>query len=423
MSWEGVVFAYLPGHSDAVPAGRLTLFEDGLEPVGSTFGFGARYLKRPNAIPIDPVSLPLGSRPGMERLYEPPARLPMFGAVRDAAPDHWGRRVIEAKLRVPPNSLPESMYLLNAGDHRFGALDFRESPTAGPSPGALPSIADIRHLVDAADRIQAGEPVPAHLEMIFGVGTLGGARPKALVFRDGRAFLAKFPSRDDGFDVPVIERACLELARQCELDVPETDIVPLPDGRRVMLIERFDRERTTEGGHARRHAVSALTMLGRHERESHNSSYAELAQVISDFGVSGKVAKDRTEIFGRAAFNVLVSNDDDHLRNHAFVWDPAGRGWRLSPLYDVVPHPQTATERRLHLSLGPLGRTATLANLLESHGLFGLLRPEATAVIERVARIVREWRTRFEALGVPPEQCDRVASAFRSPRDVGRLST
>ncbi len=418
MSWAGVVFAYLPGCGDAVPAGRLTLLEDGLEAVGSTFGFGARYLKRPDAIPIDPVSLPLGSRPGTDRLYEPPARLPMFGAVRDAAPDHWGRRVIEAKLGVPPNSLPESMYLLHTGDHRFGALDFRESPTAGPNPGSLPSIADIRYLVEAADRIQAGEPVPAHLEMIFGVGTLGGARPKALVFRDGRAFLAKFPSRDDGFDVPVIEHACLELARQCGLDVPETDIVSLPDGRRVMLIERFDRERTSAGGQARRHAVSALTMLGKHERESPNSSYADLAQVISDFGVSGKVAKDRTEIFGRAAFNVLVSNDDDHLRNHAFVWDPLGRGWRLSPLYDVVPHPQAATERRLHLSLGPLGRTATLANLLESHGLFGLLRPEASEVIERIARIVREWRTRFEALGVPPDQCDRVASAFRNPRDV-----
>lgn len=419
MSWEGVVFAYLPGQPDAVPAGRLTLLEEGIESTGSTFGFGVRYLRRRNRIPLDPISLPLDAAPGTEQLYEPPAGLRLFGAVRDAAPDYWGRRVIEAKLQVPPNSLPESAYLLNAGDHRFGALDFRDSPTAEPNPGALPPVTDLHYLVEAADRIVAGEPIPAALQMIFGAGTLGGARPKALVRKNDRAYLAKFPRQDDGFDVPVIERACLELGRQCDLDVPDIDLVTLPGGRQVMLIERFDRERLNDGAEGRRHAISALTLLGKHEQDSPASSYAELAKAIGDFGVDGQVARDRAELFGRAAFNVLVTNDDDHLRNHAFVWDPIGRGWRLSPLYDVVPHPQVATERRLHLSLGPQGRTATLTNLLESHGQFGLLRPEAIDVIDRIARVVLEWRRRFEALGVPTAQCDRVASAFRRRQDVG----
>jgi serine/threonine-protein kinase HipA len=419
VSWEGVIFAYLPGQSDAVPAGQLALLEEGLESTGSTFRFGARYLRRPDRIPLDPVSLPLDAVPGSERLYEPPTGLRLFGAIRDAAPDFWGRRVIEAKLEVPANSLPESEYLLNAGAHRFGALDFRDSPTAGPNAGALPPIADLHYLVDAATRIVAGEPVPPALQMIFDVGTLGGARPKALVRKNASTYLAKFPRQDDGFDVPTIERACLELARQCDLDVPDLDLITLADGRNVMLIQRFDRERLADGSESRRHAVSALTLLGKHEQDSPTSSYAELAKTIGDFGVDGYVARDRSELFGRAAFNVLVSNDDDHLRNHAFVWDHRGRGWRLSPLYDVVPHPQVGTDRRLHLSLGPNGRTATLTNLLESHGQFGLLRPDALEVVERVASVVREWRTRFEALGVPSAQCDRVASAFRRPRDVG----
>src|SRR5215475_7795777 len=105
MSWEGVVFAYLPGQRNAVPAGRLTLLEEGTESTGSTFGFGSRYLARGDRIPLDPVSLRLDAVPGTRQLYEPPAGLRLFGAVRDAAPDYWGRRVIEAKLQVPPNSL------------------------------------------------------------------------------------------------------------------------------------------------------------------------------------------------------------------------------------------------------------------------------------------------------------------------------
>lgn len=352
-------------------------------------------------------------------MCEPPAGLRSFGAIRAAAPDAWGRRVIEAKRRVPANSLPESEYLLAPGDHRFGALDFRESQTAAAQPGLLPPSADVRYLVEAADRIVAGEPVPEALEMIFGVATLGGARPKALVTRDGRSWLAKFPRQDDGFYVPVVERAWLELARQCGLDVPATRLVPLPDRRHVMLIERFDREPLANGGEGRRHAVSGLTLLRKHEHESPASSYFELAQAIGDYGVTGQVTRVRVELFARAAFNVLVSNDDEHLRNHAFLWDAAGRGWRLSPLYDVVPHPQVRTERRLHLSLEPLGRLATLTNLLDSHGQFGLLRRNASEFIDRVARVVWQWRTRFEAMGVPPIECDRVASAFRRPRDVG----
>ena len=111
--------------------------------------------------------------------------------------------------------------------------------------------------------------------------------------------------------------------------------------------------------------------------------------------------------------------DDDHLRNHAFIWDPPGKAWRLSPLYDVVPHPQVSQERRLHLSVGPEGRSATLTNLFEARGSFGLLKPAAIAVIERVSARVREWRTRLEAAGVSPAQCDLVQTAFRRPRDIG----
>jgi serine/threonine-protein kinase HipA len=185
-----------------------------------------------------------------------------------------------------------------------------------------------------------------------------------------------------------------------------------------MLIERFDR-RAAPGGFHRRHCISALTMLNKHESESLGASYEYLSDQIGKHGVDSKVQIDRSELYGRIAFNMLVSNDDDHLRNHAFVWDGHGKGWRLSPLYDVVPHPQVSAERFLHMSVGPQGRLATLDNLLQAHGSFGLLKQDAAAIIERVASVTREWRVVFDELGVPARECDKIASAFRRPKEIG----
>ncbi|MDP2792833.1 MAG: HipA domain-containing protein, partial [Sulfurisoma sp.] len=383
----------------------------------SSFGYGRRYLARPDVVPVDPLSLPLACLPGDEARYEP-VNPPLFGAVRDAAPDFWGRRVLEARLKVPPDSVPESVYLLNAGPHRFGALDFRPELTSPEAPGLPPPLTQLEYLVEAADRIQAGAPIPAHLEPIFTAGTLGGARPKALVLHQGQQYLAKFPARNDGFNVPAVERACLELARRAGLDVPQTDLKVLADGRHVMLIERFDR-RAVGDGFARRHCVSALSLLGKHETESLGARYEDLSLKLGEYGVDGYVQADRNELYARIAFNILVSNDDDHLRNHAFIWDPPGKGWRLSPLYDVVPRPQLGLERYLHMSVGPQGRLATLGNLIAAHGSFGLAKTTAATVIDRVASVTREWRTVFEEMAVPAADCDKVASAFRRPRDIG----
>ncbi len=415
---DRIVFIHLPGETDAVPAGRLTLLEQGTALTASRFAYGLRYLERQGALPVDPIALPLNQgRGGVELL--PPAGLTLFGALRDAAPDAWGRRVIENRLRAPPNGLPVSVYLDHAGPYRSGALDVRATPTSTPTGGALPSLLDLEHLRDAAARVDAGEPVTAHLELFFAGGpSLGGARPKAVLTADGCEWVAKFPARNDPFDVPVAERATLELAREAGLTVPPIRLETLADGRQVVLIQRFDREPVAQNT-ARRHMVSALTMLAKHEQDAPNSSYAEIAAVLSQHGVGGAVAPDREELFARMVFNILVSNDDDHLRNHAFLFDPAGQGWRLSPLYDVVPRPQVAQERMLHLAVGPQGRLATLDNALAGSGLFGLLPPEAARIIDRVARVVRSWRGVFDRLQVPERLCNQLATAFRRPADIG----
>ncbi len=415
---ERTVFVYLHGETEAVPAGRLTLVEAGVRIQASTFAYGRRYADRANAMPVDPVSLPLvPARSDEERV--PAAGLALFGALRDATPDAWGRRVIENRLRAPPNGLPESAYLDHAGPHRAGALDVRESPNSPPTHGALPAVVDLHHLLDAASRVEEGEPVPTHLDVYFTGGpSLGGARPKAVVMLDGAEWIAKFPSRNDTFNMPMIERATLELARAAGLAVPPTRIVTLADGRHVMLIKRFDREHLPKGI-GRRHMVSALTLLALHEQDSPDSSYASIADAIGAHGVSGRIAADRRELFARMVFNIMVSNDDDHLRNHAFLCDPDGAGWHLSPLYDVVPRPQVAHERTLHLSVGPQGRAARLDNALAGAGRFGILPRDAAAIIDRVVGVVRGWRDCFEAGGVPTRDCDRVASAFRRAAEIG----
>jgi serine/threonine-protein kinase HipA len=247
---------------------------------------------------------------------------------------------------------------------------------------------------------------------------MGGARPKAVVVRGKKQYLAKFPGIDDRFNIPAVERATLELARACGLAVPETDLIRLPDGRQAMLIERFDRY-ASGNKFARRHAISALTALELHETESSSASYADIALKISGIGAKGRVAADRCELFGRMIFNILVSNDDDHLRNHAFVWQPEAHGWSLSPLYDVLPKAQVAATRYLHLGVGAEGRLATVPNALSKAALFGLQDAQARDIVDRVARCVREWKTYFDKFGVQPKDMKAIASAMRHPRDVG----
>lgn len=400
----------------AVPAGRLTMVEQGLQVQASRFAYGRRYLQRANALPVDPVALALADG---DRERVPPHGLALFGALRDATPDAWGRRVIENRLKAPPNGLPESTYLDHAGPHRAGALDIRPTPTSPQTVSALPSVMDLGHLLDAATRIEEGEPVPSHLEVFFAGGaSVGGARPKAVVRFDNGEWIAKFPSANDRFNVPLIERATLELAREAGLDVPRTRIESLADERQVMLIERFDRM-PLPVGIGRRHMVSALTLLALHEQESPDSSYAAIADALSQHGVGGCIARDRSELYARMVFNILVTNDDDHLRNHAFLYDADAAGWRLSPLYDMVPKPQAAQERVLHLSVGPYGRAARLDNALAGAGRFGLLPRNAATIVDRVVRAVRSWRDTFERLGVSVRDCDQVATAFRRADDIG----
>lgn len=430
-----MVFAHL-GRSWA-PCGQLLMTEQGTNVLASSFAYGLNYARRPDALEVDPVSLSLQDREQIlgKRLL-PAHGLLLFGGIRDAAPDAWGRRVIEAKLKVPANSLPESRYLLHAGSDRVGALDVRQAIHDGPTQGTSGTHA-LEYLMDAAERIEDGLPIPASLEAIFVDGTaLGGARPKASV-RDenGLLWLAKFSSRKDSFDIPAIECAALRMAAQAGLSVPPVEVRTL-GARKAMFIRRFDRYwaepgvelaheddlLTTQPGpdktEHRLGFVSGLTLVGCDETESRTKAYTDLAQAVRSHCHPSVIRADNAELFKRMVYNILVSNDDDHLRNHGFVWEPRLAAWRLSPLYDVLPRASLATERYLHLGIGPQGRLATLDNALAAHDMFTLSRTIACELIAEVWRVVREWRVHFESFGVPEAEIERIAPAMRHLDEV-----
>ena len=430
-----MVFAYL-GQNWA-PCGQLLLTEDAPRVIASSFAYGLNYVRRADALNVDPVSLSLRDRTGvMGKRLLPANGLTLFGGIRDAAPDSWGRRVIEAKLKVPANSLPESQYLLHAGSDRVGALDIRGSLHDGPTPGTSGSH-ELEHLMEAAERIEEGLPIPAHLEAIFVDGTaLGGARPKASV-RDehGVLCLAKFSSRKDRFDVPAIECAALRLAAAAGLTVPPVEVRTI-GARKVMLIRRFDRYwaepgkalgaqddlLATQPGHGnaehRLGFVSGLTLVGCDETDSPTKAYRDLALAVRNHCHTSVIRADNAELFKRMIYNIFVSNDDDHLRNHGFIWEPRLAGWRLSPLYDVLPRASHATERFLHLGLGPQGRLATLDNALAAPEMFTLSRATACELTADIWRIVREWRGYFEDFGVSASEIEKIAPAFRHLDDI-----
>lgn len=424
------VFAYLD--AEWVPCGQLTLTEEGVKLLASTFAYGLRYLDRPGALEVDPVSLSIGDKTAVRgKALFPPNNLSFFGGIRDTAPDAWGRRVIESRLKVPANSLPESVYLLHAGSQRVGALDIRPSREAQPTLG-YGTWENLQYLMEAAQRIDEGLPVPANLEEIFiEMSLLGGARPKATVRDDEQVlWLAKFPSQKDALSVPVLETATLQLAAAAGLTVPPVRLISL-GARTVMLIRRFDRYWAKPGRGAqlaedllstapttglvekRLGFVSGLTLVACDEMESPDKSYGDLAQAIRRYCHPSVIRENNRELFERLIFNIFVSNDDDHLRNHGFVWDPRLPGWRLSPLYDVMPRATLASERRLHLGVGPEGRNATLDNAFAGREMFTLSAELAARSIARIWQTMREWRVYFERYNVPADQIEKIAPAFR----------
>jgi serine/threonine-protein kinase HipA len=407
---ERQVFVYiqLPDTRESVPAALLKVTRQSDGTCVGRFRYGDRYLERRDAVELDPFQLPLG-----KLVHEFTKLKGIPGAIRDAAPDAWGRRVIEHKLQCNPADLEEIDYLIHGPQDGAGYLSFglkREPPAPRRPYNRTHQLAD---LIAAAEAVEDGRRVPEQLLEQLEPGTsMGGARPKATIEHDERLWLAKFPERTDRFNLQRVEFATLDLARRCGLGACQARLQDI-GGRDVLMLQRFDRQRA-DHDYFRLGFVSALTVLDAEDGYASRDrwSYTLFADQLRRW--SNRPQPDCAELFRRMSFNAAITNNDDHPRNHALLRH--SDGWRLSPVYDVVPVPMVSLERRdLALTVGSFGRAASLYNLISQSGRFGLSKEEARSEVHRIATIVGTWRERFAASGVSKKDIEYIASAMLPP--------
>ncbi len=374
----------------------------------SAFEYANEWLRGTNAFAIDPENLPL--REGAFYTSSDKSALP--GALRDAAPDRWGRQLIRRVLGKAGErrTLSEIDYLLGVTDHtRIGALRFRregeDSFDHHIANSRIPPLIQLPALINAADAVQTNTETAEDLKLLLNEGSpLGGARPKSAVEdKDCSLAIAKFPKPDDDRSIPHGEVLAMTLARQVGLTVADARLLDVV-GRPVALIRRFDRVRNQ-----RIPFLSAMSLLGLNDGDK--GTYTDIAEIIRMH--SSSPTQDLNELWKRVVFNVLVGNLDDHLRNHGFLYDRNGR-WRLSPAYDLNPVPLVEKARELTTWISEQGPEADLDLARETAPFFALKKKQAEAVIDEISAALKNWRSTARRLGMNSRDIDIYATAIQS---------
>lgn len=404
---ECFVYMILPGQTEPVTAGRFVLSKsrDGT-PLGK-FVYGKSYLARNDAVEIDPVELKLS-----DETYETARLGGVFGALRDAGPDYWGRRIIE--MHAGKTMLGEIDYLLESPDDRAGALGFglgQEPPAPRREFNKTLDLAKLQKIaVDIVrQEIKEKDDDVVQIEELMLIGTsIGGARPKTVVEDEQGLWIAKFNRPDDRWNFAKVEHAMLVLARKCGISTAESRVVQIA-GKDVLLVQRFDRFKTDKG-YARARMISGLTVLQADENERDRWSYISLAEETRR--LVANPSRDAPELFHRMCFNALISNLDDHPRNHALI--AKEREWTLSPAYDLTPSPVVAQDQRdLAMICGDRGRIACASNILSQHTRFLLSPVEAKTIVETMKQTVSAtWYDVVRAEGVSEKDAEAIGSAF-----------
>lgn len=375
----------------------------------ASFEYDKAWLENPLRFSLEPA-LQVGAG-----AFHTPAGTPMFGAIGDSAPDRWGRALMRRAERrraeqagSAPRSLQEIDFLLLVDDEaRQGALRFAERE-GGPflreeDVKRIPPLLELPELLSAAEHVVEDTDTDEDLRLLLAPGSsLGGARPKASVIdKDGHLAIAKFPRHDDEINTVAWEGIALSLAAKSGIRVPESRVETVAN-KPVMLLRRFDRD------NARRVPfLSAMSMLGARDNEAR--SYMEIVDALRQHGASPR--QDMQELWRRIVFSILISNTDDHLRNHGFLY--AGQsGWRLSPAYDLNPVPTDIKPRILTTAINDDDGTASLDVALSVADYFGLEKAAAESVVKEVGKAVSSWRDQAAKHGIRKAEIDRMASAF-----------
>jgi serine/threonine-protein kinase HipA len=376
---------------------------------GASFVYDSSWLASPLRFPLEPaLSLDEGSHHTRQGHS-------LFGALGDSAPDRWGRtlmkrmerRIAEREGRTP-RALLEMDFLLMVDDAiRPGALRFKDAGgkefLASGSP-KIPPLVYLSKLLAASERVSADKETDEDLRLLLAPGSsLGGARPKAAVTdSDGRLLIAKFPHAEDEYGVERWSFLALTLARNAGISIPSCKLLRV-DEKSVLLVERFDRQ-----GAQRIPFLSAMSMLGAADGESH--SYLEIVDALRQFGASPK--EDHRELWRRVLFSVLVSNVDDHLRNHGFLYDPGQRGWRLSPAYDINPVPPDVKAPYLSTFIDERDNEASFDLVLSTGQYYGLSAKDMKQIVKETVAALAGWRGEAARIGISRREINRMTGAF-----------
>lgn len=339
----------------------------------------------------------------------------MFGVFEDCAPDRWGRKLMlryeqdTAKSESrPPRTLNEIDYILRVNDFaRQGALRFKENENGEflttSESGAVPPLVKLPELLHAAEAINDNTETNKEVLLLLAPGSsLGGARPKASVVDDnGNLCIAKFPKKDDDTHVVVWEAVALDLAKHCGLNIPNFQLKNIA-GKEVLIIERFDRK----NGY-RIPFASAMTMLGAVDNDMNTYNYTEIADFLIQNGANPN--GDLTELWKRIVFSVLISNTDDHLRNHGFLH--TDNGWILSPLYDVNPSPDNT--EMLHTAIAEDNNEASIENAMQYAEYFRLNKTDAEKIVGGMVTVIRTWQQTAKRYGLNQSEINRMSPAFK----------
>ena len=411
-SSECFVYITLPGQVSPVTAGRYELTKNARSDALGRFVYGRSYLENPDAVEIDPVELKLSTR-----TYETAQLRGVFGGLRDAGPDYWGRRVIEK--HAGKTQLGELDYLLESPDDRAGALGFglNRCPARSPAeiqqddrPGKAsdPRCRAGRRRDSERSRSAAG-PGPAAARHVN-----GRRAPENRRAGQRRIVAGKIqPRRTTAGTIRGSNTPCCGLPANADLRLRKAGSKQSPD-KDVLLVKRFDREKTAKG-YTRARMVSGLTILRADEAPEarQNWSYVilveELRRIVED------AKRDARELFRRVCFNALISNLDDHPRNHAII--AKEKNWKLSPAYDLTPSVPVSVERRdLALDCGDQGRYANAKNILSQHARFLLDKGEGEKIINDMkAQVEATWYETLRASGVSEKDGDTIRGAFVYP--------
>jgi len=345
-----------------------------------------------------------------------------FGIFLDSSPDRWGRILMKkreasmARLeKRKTRTLSETDYLLGVYDkHRMGAIRFKENINGeflnDNDELASPPWTSIRKLEEISLKLENDNIIddPEYLKwlnMLVAPGSsLGGARPKAGVIDEkGHPWIAKFPSKNDSIDIGAWEMLTNQLALNAGINVARGMVKKFSSKHHTFLSKRFDRNSKGE----RIHFASAMTLLGYTDGTNYKEgvSYLELVDFISNNGAD--IKKDLKELFRRIVFSICVSNTDDHLRNHGFIYTK--QGWVLSPAYDINP---VDNATGLSLNITEDDNALNLDLPMEVAVYFRLNDSDALKIISEVKTSIKDWRKLANKLNISRIEQEFMANSF-----------